>query len=168
MSEYVFKWALKMAGEGIKSVTVKSDVMEAWNVYIQEIMKRTAWSDSGCGSWNKKGSTEDGYRTGITATYPGSMNHFREMLSEIRGEDFDIEYLNPVNRWAQIVGNGLTERDAEDRDLAPYLASTFKGENMVWGRIPRISEFRWEMWTQDVDRVLGFASRRSRCGMECV
>ena len=58
------------------------------------------------------------------------MNHFREMLSEIRGEDFDIEYLNPVNRWAQIVGNGLTERDAEDRDLAPYLARTFKGENM--------------------------------------
>jgi hypothetical protein len=87
MSEYVFKWALKMAGEGIESVTVESDV------------------------------TEDGYRTGITA------NHPREILSEIIGEDFDIEYLNPVNRWAQIVGNGLTERDAEDRDLAPYLAT---------------------------------------------
>lgn len=59
------------------------------------------------------------------------MNHFREMLGEIRGEDLDIEYLNPVDRWAQIVGNELTERDVEDRDLAPYLASTFKGENMV-------------------------------------
>jgi hypothetical protein len=59
------------------------------------------------------------------------MNHFREILSEIRGEDFDIEYLNPVNRWAQIVGDGLTERDAEDRKLAPYLAHTFKGENIV-------------------------------------
>ena len=58
------------------------------------------------------------------------MNHFREMLNKIRGEDFDIEYLNLVNRWAQIVGNGLTERDAEDRDLAPYLARTFKGR--IW------------------------------------
>jgi hypothetical protein len=36
MSEYVFEWALKMAREGIKSVTVKSDVKEAWNAYIQE------------------------------------------------------------------------------------------------------------------------------------
>jgi hypothetical protein len=42
-------------------------------------------------------------------------------VSEIR-EDFDIEYLNLVNRWAQIVGNGLTEKDTEGRDLAPYLA----------------------------------------------
>jgi cation diffusion facilitator CzcD-associated flavoprotein CzcO len=132
MADYIFKWAVKMAGEGIKSIIVKSDVTEAWNVYIQEIMKRTAWNDSGCGSWYKQGSTEDGYRTGITAIYPGSMNHFREMLSEIRGEDFEIEYLNPVNKWAQIIGNGLTQRDAmEGGDLAPYLESTFKGENMV-------------------------------------
>jgi len=36
MSEYVFKWALKMAGEDIKSVTVKSNVKEACNAYIQE------------------------------------------------------------------------------------------------------------------------------------
>jgi hypothetical protein len=122
---------LEVAGEGIKSVTVKSNVTEVWNVYIQEIIKRTAWNDSGCGNWYKKGSTGDGCRTGISAISPGSMNHFREMLSEIRGEDFDIEYLNPVNRRAQVVGNGLTERDAEDGDLVPYLARTFNGENMV-------------------------------------
>jgi hypothetical protein len=98
MSEYIFKWALEMADEGIKSVAVKSDATEAWNVYIQEIMKRTAWNDSGCGSWYKNGSKENGYRTAIMAIYPGSMSHFRGMLSEIRGEDFDIGYLNPVNR----------------------------------------------------------------------
>lgn len=46
--------ALKMAGEGIESVTVESDVTEAWNVCVQEIMKRTAWNDSGCGSWYKR------------------------------------------------------------------------------------------------------------------
>lgn len=132
MADYILKWATKIAGEDIKSVTVKTDVTEAWNVYIQEIMKRTAWNDGGCGSWYKQGSTEDGYRTGITAIYPGSMNHFREMLGEIRGEDFEIEYWNPVNPWAQIVGNGLTERDVVDGgDLAPYLQSTFRAENMV-------------------------------------
>ena len=131
MSEYILKWCIKIASEGIKSVTVKGDVTEQWNVYIQEIMKRTAWNDPGCGSWYKKGSTADGYRTGITAIYPGSMNHFREMLENIRGEDFDIEYLNKTNMWAQIHGNGLTERDTNNGDLAPYLEKTFKGENML-------------------------------------
>jgi hypothetical protein len=60
------------------------------------------------------------------------MNHFREMLSEIRGEDFEIVYLNPVNHWVQIVGNGLAERDVmEGGDLAHYLENTFKGDNLV-------------------------------------
>ena len=131
MSDYILKWCIKIASEGIKSVTVKENVTEQWNVYIQEIMKKTAWNDPGCGSWYKKGSTADGYRTGITAIYPGSMNHFREMLENIRGEDFDIEYLNKTNMWAQIHGNGLTERDTNNGDLAPYLEKTFKGENML-------------------------------------
>jgi hypothetical protein len=30
-----------------------------------------------------KGSTEDGYRTGITVIYPGSMNQFREMRARL-------------------------------------------------------------------------------------
>lgn len=34
-----------------------------------------------------------------TGDLSGSMNHFRGMLSEIRGRNIDIEYLNPVNRW---------------------------------------------------------------------
>jgi hypothetical protein len=60
------------------------------------------------------------------------MSHFREMLSEIRGEHFEIEYWNPLNPWAQIVGTVLTERDVvAGGDLAPYLQSTFKAENMV-------------------------------------
>ncbi len=132
MADYILSWCRKIQIEGIKSATVKASVTEAWNVYIQEIMQRTAWNDQGCNSWYRQGSTEDGYRTGITAIYPGSMNHFREMLSGIRGEDFEIEYKESRNMWAQIVGNGLTERDVtEGGDLAPYLERTFRGENML-------------------------------------
>lgn len=131
MADYILKWCVKIAGEGIRSVQPKQRVTEAWNVYIQEIMARTAWNDSGCSSWYKQGSTEDGYRTGITAIYPGSMNHFREMMAEIRGEDFEIDYLDRENMWAQIFGNGLTRRDEVGGDLAPYLEASFKGENMV-------------------------------------
>ena len=149
MAEYVLKWCVKVAGEGIKSVVVRDEVVREWNVYVQEIMRRTAWNDSGCGSWykkkegtgrgaeygNSKGEAvdgEEGGRTGITAIYPGSMNHFREMLGEIRGEDFEIEYLDRRNRWAQIVGNGLTRADVEEgQEMAPYLERTWKGENMM-------------------------------------
>ena len=42
MADYILRWCLKIAGEGIKSTTVKASVTEAWNVYIQEIMQRTA------------------------------------------------------------------------------------------------------------------------------
>lgn len=50
VADYIFKWTFKIAGEGVTSVTVKSDVTEAWNVYVQEIIMRTAWNDRRCGS----------------------------------------------------------------------------------------------------------------------
>ena len=59
------------------------------------------------------------------------------MLSSIRGEDFDITYLNPKvsdqvsfpynssadlpqNRWG-FLGNGFTQLEVDDGDLAYYL-----------------------------------------------
>lgn len=100
--------------------------MEAYNIYLQQILKRTAWNQE-CESWYKKGKADE-YRTGITAIYPGSMNHFREMLSNIRGEDFDISYRS--NNAFTFVGNGLTKVDfAEGADLAAYLSHTMKFDN---------------------------------------
>jgi hypothetical protein len=99
---------------------------------LQQILRRTAWNED-CDSWYKKG-TADEYRTGITAIYPGSMNHFKEMLNNIRGEDFDIVY-NSNNRFA-FVGNGLTKVDfAEDGDLSGYLSQTMKFEEFQSGEI---------------------------------
>jgi hypothetical protein len=106
-----------------RSITVNNEAVEAYNIYLQQILKRTAWNED-CDSWYKKGRADE-YRTGISAIYPGSMNHFREMLNGIRGEDFDIVY-NSNNRFT-FVGNGLAKVDfAEDGDLSEYLGQTMK------------------------------------------
>jgi hypothetical protein len=87
---------MKIAGEGMKSVTVQSDVMEVRKVYIQEATKRTEWNDS---RWQL---VQDGQHGGGASHSDISKEHdqFREMLSEIRREDLEIEYLDPVNKWA--------------------------------------------------------------------
>ena len=113
---------------GSRSICIKDEVVEAYNIYLQEILRRTAWNKD-CESWYKKGRRDE-YRTGITAIYAGSMMHFKEMLDTIRGEDFDIAYRSR-NRFS-FVGNGMTKLDfVEGADLAWYLSQSMKLENAV-------------------------------------
>jgi hypothetical protein len=128
IADYVVKWARKIATEDIKSVVVRDDAVQAFNIYIQEVLRRTAWNGD-CRSWYRKGRVDE-YRTGITAIYPGSMMHYRSMLGELRPEDFEITYRS-ANRF-RFYGNGLTELDmTEGADLAFYLKETMKLENMI-------------------------------------
>ncbi|KAK5114047.1 hypothetical protein LTR85_010353 [Meristemomyces frigidus] len=129
LSDYVLQWAEKMAEEDIRSICVKDDVVEAYNIYIQQVLRRTAWSRE-CESWYKKGRADE-YRTGITAIYPGSMMHFKSMLEKIRPEDFDIKYrsANPFNFY----GCGLTALDMspDNPDLSYYLSDTMKLDSIM-------------------------------------
>ena len=70
-ANYILKWADKMAKEDIKIFDVKPEVQDDWNVWGDELLKRTVWA-SGCRSWYKNGTT-DGR---ISALYPGSILHF--------------------------------------------------------------------------------------------
>jgi hypothetical protein len=73
------------------------------------------WS-SGCRSWYKNGKIHGK----VTATYPGSVIHYKEMLENIRGEDFDIAYWGR-NRFA-CMGNGLARMEMEKgADLSFYI-----------------------------------------------
>ncbi|KAL0633164.1 hypothetical protein Q9L58_007950 [Maublancomyces gigas] len=115
-SEYILKWVVKLATEEIKSFAVKPDVLNEYNVYIQEFLKRTVWT-SGCRSWYKSG-TIDGK---VTAMYPGSIIHYKELVENIRGEDFDYKYNGP-NRF-RFMGNGkaLLELEGGHGDLSFYI-----------------------------------------------
>ncbi|KAK7208013.1 hypothetical protein BZA70DRAFT_272723 [Myxozyma melibiosi] len=112
--EYISKWLNKMAEEGIKSIVVKKKSIDDYNVYTQEFLKRMVWS-GGCASWYKAG--KDPNR--VTALYGGSMLHFKKIMSAIRAEDFEIEYLS--SNSFMFMGNGYCDIEVNGGDLAYYL-----------------------------------------------
>jgi cation diffusion facilitator CzcD-associated flavoprotein CzcO len=127
-ADYVLRWVCKIATEDIRSVLPRDDAVQAYNIYVQEVLRRTAWNED-CRSWYRKGRVDE-YRTGITAIYPGSMMHYRSMLEELRPEDFEITYRS-ANRF-RFYGNGLTALDmSEEPSLAFYLRDTMKLENTL-------------------------------------
>lgn len=97
-----------------RSVQVKSDATDEYNVYSQEFLKRTVWS-SGCRSWYKNGKV-DGK---VTAMYAGTILHYKENLEAFRSEDFELEYRS-ANRF-KFMGNGFTIREEKGEDLSFYL-----------------------------------------------
>ncbi|KKO96957.1 hypothetical protein THAR02_10937 [Trichoderma harzianum] len=114
MATYILKWCRKIASEDIKSVCVLPNVVDDLDVWSQEMLSQTVWA-APCRSWYKNGRT-DGR---ITALHAGSVIHYRELLEEIRGEDFQIEYRSP-NRF-RFLGNGFTKKDVNGDDLGYYL-----------------------------------------------
>jgi len=97
------------------SIDVKAEVQEEWNTWGDELLKRTVWA-SGCRSWYKNGKINGR----ITALYPGSILHFKDMLQECRGEDFNIIYRSKNNRW-RYLGDGFTQLEKENGDLSYYI-----------------------------------------------
>jgi hypothetical protein len=96
-------------------VTPKADKVRAFVRYSDAIHKTLVWTGA-CTSWYKRGR-KDGR---VTALFGGSAHLFNRMLSEIRGEDFDIVYRseNPF----RFMGNGFTEWEMEkDVDLSWYV-----------------------------------------------
>ncbi|KAJ5048596.1 hypothetical protein NUH16_007101 [Penicillium rubens] len=113
--DYILRWAKKIAAEDIKSIDVKKEAVEDYNVYCQEFLKRMVWSDE-CRSWYKNGKST-GHVTGV---YPGSVLHFKDCLENIGGEHFHIEYRSK-NRF-RFLGNGESVRDQHGAgDLAWYM-----------------------------------------------
>ena len=47
------------------------------------------------------------------------------MIESVRGEDFDITYRNPKNRWG-FLGNGFTQLEIDGGDLAYYLKGSLE------------------------------------------
>lgn len=113
--DYFVKWIKKIATEDIKYVTPKRSREESFTRYGDEVHKTLVWTGS-CKSWYKRNKV-DGR---VTALFGGSAVLFHRMISEIRGEDFDIEYNSP-NAF-RFMGNGFTEWEMdENNDLSWYV-----------------------------------------------
>ena len=114
-AEYMIKWLRKVAGENIKSIAPKQSATDEFVRFGDEIHKTLTWTGS-CRSWYKSNRV-DGR---VTATWPGSALLYKQMIQEIRAEDWEIEYLHR-NRFS-FMGNGFTIRETdENADLAWYI-----------------------------------------------
>lgn len=113
-ADYVLRWCEKIAVEDIKSIAPDEKATEEYNTYSQEFMKRTAWS-SGCRSWYKNGKAEGR----VTATYAGSVLHYKDILENFRTEDFLFEFRSP-NRF-RFMGNGMTMGEERGEHLGYYV-----------------------------------------------
>ncbi|EWG44738.1 hypothetical protein FVEG_05733 [Fusarium verticillioides 7600] len=112
--DYIARWIRKISTQNIESVQVRQDALDDFNTYAQELIKGTVWTGD-CRSWFKKGKA-DGR---VTAMYPGSVIHYKEILDEFRTEDFEYKYISG-NRF-QFMGSGVTFRENNDEDLAWYM-----------------------------------------------
>ena len=114
-ANYIIKWLRKISSEDMRSVVPKQSATDEFVRYGDEIHKTLTWS-GGCSSWYKN-HRKDGR---VTATWPGSALLYREMIQELRPEDFEIEYRS-ANRF-RFMGNGFTQlEEQEDADLAFYI-----------------------------------------------
>lgn len=113
--DYFVKWIKKLATEDIKYITPKRSVVDSFMKYGDEIHKTLVWTGA-CKSWYKRGRV-DGR---VTALFGGSAHLFNRLLSDIRGEDFDITY-NTANQF-RFMGNGFTEFEMnKESDLSWYI-----------------------------------------------
>jgi hypothetical protein len=113
--DYFVTWIKKMSTEDIKCIAPKRSVVDSFVRYGDEIHKTLVWT-GGCKSWYKRGRV-DGR---VTALFGGSAHTFNRLLSEIRGEDFDITY-NTANPF-RFMGNGFTKFEMdESSDLSWYV-----------------------------------------------
>lgn len=110
---YIIQAIQKMQRDQIRTLEVKQSVQDAFNAYAQEVHKDMVWQGS-CQSWYKDRTTGK-----ITAVWPGSSNHFMELIESPRYEDFEIQYINANPFW--FMGNGVSQRETKKQDLTYYL-----------------------------------------------
>ena len=112
---YVIKWMKKILEEDIKAIVPKEQAVADFIAYEDQIHKTLVWS-GGCRSWYKN-STIDGR---VIALFGGSALLYRRLISNLRPEDFEIEFRS-ANRY-RFLGNGFTEYELEKaNDLAWYV-----------------------------------------------
>ncbi|KAJ7492285.1 FAD/NAD-binding domain-containing protein [Mycena latifolia] len=116
--EYAVEATLKLQREHLKSMDVKPEAVEDWDVYIEHHFAKTVFSER-CKSWYKQGKEEGR----VVALWPGSCLHAVRALEHPRWEDYTYEPLDGhTNRffWA---GNGTTiAEETPGADRAWYLS----------------------------------------------
>ncbi|KAJ9144942.1 Cyclohexanone monooxygenase [Pleurostoma richardsiae] len=125
-ADYILKWCDRWQTENIRSFTPKWDAIKDFNAHSDQFMRNTVWTED-CSSWYKGNSV-----TGrVSALWPGSTLHYLEVLSQIRSDDWDVEYNG--NRFS-FLGNGFSQTELDptsdwafyikEHDDSPFIAKS--------------------------------------------
>lgn len=114
-ADYFIKILQKVMREDVVSINVREEAQADFNSHTQQLMKTMVWSGP-CNSWYKSKQGK------VTAVWPGSSLHYREVLASCRWEDFEWRYSG--NRFA-CWGQGFSDVEKAGKinaeDLAYYM-----------------------------------------------
>ncbi|KAF1953107.1 putative FAD-containing monooxygenase [Byssothecium circinans] len=114
-ADLFIKMLTKVTTENVKSFDVQAQAQADFDSHTQEFMKGMVWSGT-CRSWYKNGDGK------VTAIWPGSSLHYREVLVAGRFEDWTWKYKkNRFSNWGDGASAAERVEDTATRDLAYYL-----------------------------------------------
>ncbi|KIX07125.1 uncharacterized protein Z518_05102 [Rhinocladiella mackenziei CBS 650.93] len=114
-ADYFVRLIEKFIHEKAMSFNVRCEVQADFDAHTQNLMEDMVWTGT-CRSWYKNKSGK------VTALWPGSSLHYREILESNRWEDFVWQYQgNRFSYWGQGFARVETSDSAEPGDLAYYI-----------------------------------------------
>ncbi|KAJ0413944.1 hypothetical protein BJY00DRAFT_305957 [Aspergillus carlsbadensis] len=119
-ADYMMKMIDRYQTTNIRTFAPRAEAVREFIEFKDQFMKQTVWAD-GCRSWYK--AEVDGPVTGL---WPGSTLHYIEATTEVRMEDWEVEYSG--NRFAWL-GNGYSQTEIDETaDWAYYIRDRDDGE----------------------------------------
>ncbi|OIW22564.1 FAD/NAD(P)-binding domain-containing protein [Coniochaeta ligniaria NRRL 30616] len=112
--DYALAFVRKIQTEDVTSAVVSDEAAAEFDEWKNEIMKGMTWS-APCTSWYKNG-TADGK---VIGPWPGSVNHFLEVMKQPLYEDFRYKY-KTRNRF-RFFGDGRAPAEAKGEPLGWYM-----------------------------------------------
>ncbi|KAF2123432.1 putative FAD-containing monooxygenase [Dothidotthia symphoricarpi CBS 119687] len=112
MADFVVRLLKRVDSFGVATFDPDKGAQDDFNNQVEEFMKDAVWTGN-CSSWYKRG-----YNGKVTAVWPGSSLHYREVLEQDRWEDWHWTYLGGRYRmW----GKGQSAVESADGDHSHYL-----------------------------------------------
>ncbi|KJR80508.1 cyclohexanone monooxygenase [Sporothrix schenckii 1099-18] len=104
----------KLQRQRVHSFVVTEAAAREFDAWKNDLMRGLSFSGN-CTSWYKSG-TRDGP---VVGPWPGSVNHFMEIIKEPRFEDFTFKFAGP-NRFTYF-GDGRSPKEAKGEPLGWYM-----------------------------------------------
>ncbi|KAL5319214.1 hypothetical protein ACEPPN_012263 [Leptodophora sp. 'Broadleaf-Isolate-01'] len=113
-ADYMLKMVNRWQTEDIYTFSPKVEAVADFIAFKDKFMEKTVWHEE-CRSWYKNNSVSGK----VTALWPGSTLHYLEAMSDVRADDWNLDY--NTNRFSWL-GNGFSQTEVDrTADWAYYV-----------------------------------------------